>query len=339
MISVRLGGSPLPASMESSIARAEVELELNLPAIATVEVSAINFATADWQGLDLEAIGLGSALEVGFGENPVTLFTGAVGEIEASFASESTVEMRGFDALYRLQFGTVTQTYEGKTDSEMAEEIAERNTLETELEDSSLTHPYVLQRNQSDFTFLRERAERLHFEFFVHGRTLHFRASRAGQSAVLTLRWKEEIIALTVSVRALKQGSTVQRTGWDPRQKQPIVAAVSEGPSTVRMGGRETGYALSAGYAASPVSASDPEIEDPETARTLAQASWEANLEGFIEANATVRGDPRLVPGINVQVAGIGPRLSGLYYLTAARHAYSPQTGYQTHCILRRTGA
>ncbi|MBX5483933.1 MAG: hypothetical protein IRZ16_19085 [Myxococcaceae bacterium] len=339
MIAVRLGGSRFPESMESSLAHAEVDLELNLPALAMVEVSADDFSTADWQGLDLRSITLGTALEVAFGNNPVMLFTGAVGELETSLATERTVEFRGFDALYRLQFGTRIQTYEGKTDSEMVQEIALRNGLDAAAEATQVIWPYVLQAGESDFDFLRARAERLHYEFFVQGRTLHFRASREGQAADLTLNWKEEIITLNVVLRALKQGSTVQRTGWNPRQKQSIVATVDNGPYTVRMGGQQTGYELSAVYASSPVSAPDPEIGDPETATTLAAAKWEAGLDGFIEARATVQGDPRLVPGINVRVAGVGPRLSGLYYLTAARHAYSPETGYRTHCTLRRTGA
>lgn len=338
MISLRLAGAPLPDNMLAALRRAEVEQELNLPATCMVEVGSVNFNKEDWQGIDLSLARLGASMEVSFGEGQTPLFTGEVGEILADFSTESTVEFRGFDALYRLQFGTAQAVYEGLSDSGMAIRIARKNQLEASVDASPVKYPYVLQANQSDFAFLASRAARIHYELFVTGNTLHFRRSRAGQSAVMTLQWKEQLIGLSVRLRAVKQGSTVQAVGWDPKNKRPIVANVSSGPATLRMGGRETGYQLSTELAPSPVSAMDPEINDPEGARAVAEAAYVAGLDTFIEAEAILVGEPRIQPGVNVQLAGIGSRLSGPYYVTSAKHLYSQDSGYRTECVLRRTG-
>ncbi|RKH40795.1 phage late control D family protein [Corallococcus llansteffanensis] len=339
MIQLRLAGAALPDSMLASLRRAEVEQELNLPSTCVVEIGSVDFTQGDWQGIDLSLARLGAAIELSFGAGDSPLFTGEVGEILADFGNESTVEFRGFDALYKLQFGTAQVVYEGQSDPAMAIRIAKRNGLEPAVDESSVKYPYVLQANQSDFAFLASRAARLHYEFFVTGSTLHFRRSRAGESAVVTLQWKEQIIELSVRLRAVKQGSSVQAVGWDPKNKRAIVANVNSGPATLRMGGKETGYQLSTEIAPSPVSGMDPEIVDPEAARAVAEAAYVAGLDDFIEAEAVLVGEPSIQPGVNVRLAGIGSRLSGPYYVTAAKHLYSQDGGYRTQCVLRRTGA
>ncbi|WP_437594374.1 phage late control D family protein [Sorangium sp. So ce1000] len=339
IVSVTVAGKPLPDSMSAALARAEVDQELNLPSTCAVEVGSVDFERSVFQGIDLTSARIGDPVVVGFGmESTKPIFEGRLGALEMVFGDESAVELQGYDALYRLQFGTTTRTFERSSDTQIATRIARDNGLDIRADDSGVTYPYVIQADQSDFAFLSARAARIHFELFVTGRTLYFRRSIAGQSPTTKLRLGVDLTTLTVRARALKQGSRVTRVGWDPKKKQSIVATVSSGPASLRMGGQKTGYELSAAYAASPVSAMDPEILDQKSARAIAEATYEADIEGFIKVEASATGNPALRPGVNVEIEGIGDRFSGLYYVTAAKHIYTQQDGYTTNISLRRTG-
>ncbi|WP_437536851.1 hypothetical protein WME79_17185 [Sorangium sp. So ce726] len=341
LIQVSAAGSLLPDEMIAAMVRAEVEQELNMPSMCRIEMGSVDYADGAWQGVDLTSFRIGDPLVVAFGEpQSRVIFEGEIGGIEATFARESTVEIRGYDALYALQFGTAQRIFEGMTDEQIAAHIAEQHglTIEPAAGMTQVTYPYVIQPDQSDYAFLSARAARMNYEIQVDGRQLYFGPTRAGQGAMMTLRFNEGVPRVTVRVKAVKQGSTVQRVGWDPRAKQAIVASVASGPSSLRMGGTETGYEMSSAIAPSPVAAMDPEIVDAASARALAEAAYEADLDDFIEGTLLMLGNPAAKPGINVGVEGIGPRLSGLYYVTAAKHVYTMQDGYTTELTLRRTG-
>ena len=63
----------------------------------------------------------------------------------------------------------------GLKDSDIASQIASEANLEVDAVDSKVTHDYVIQANQTDLEFLRERAGRIQYEVFVSDKTLHFR--------------------------------------------------------------------------------------------------------------------------------------------------------------------
>jgi phage protein D len=341
LIQVSAAGSPLPDAMVAALVRAEVEQELNMPAMCRLEMGSVDSDDGDWQGVDLTTLRIGDPMVVAFGEpTPTVLFEGEIGAIEATFARESTVEIRGYDALYKLQFGTAQRIFEGVTVEQMATAIAEQHglTIDPGEGGSQVTYPYVIQPDQSDYVFLSARAARISYEMQATGRQLYFGPTRAGQGAKMTLNFNEGVPRVTVRLKAVKQGSSVQRVGWDPVNKRPIVADVSSGSSSLRMGGTETGYEISAAIAPSAVAAMDPEITDAASARELAEAAYEADLDEFIEASVLMLGDPAARPGINVVLQGIGPRFSGLYYVTAAKHVYTMQDSYTTELTLRRTG-
>lgn len=339
VVSVSIAGSPLPVSMSSALSRAEVDQALNLPSTCAVEIGSVDYARTNWQGIDFAVAHIGASFAVGIGDqNAEAIFEGELGALDATFGEPCIVEFQGYDALYGLQFGTKTRTFEKSTDAQIAARIAKEHGLAIEVDDNGVTYPYVIQADQSDFAFLSSRAARIHFEMFATGRKLFFRRSRAGKASLMTLIWEEQISHFSVRVKALKQGSRVQRVGWDPKKKKLVVGDVSSGPAALRMGGKKTGYQTSTAFAASPVSAMDPEIVDQKTARAVAAAAYEADLEGFIEAKGSMKGNTKIKPGINIKLDGIGSRLSGIYYVTAAKHIYTQEDGYTTDFTLQRTG-
>lgn len=56
----------------------------------------------------------------------------------------------------------------------------------------------------------------------------------------------------------------------------------------------------------------------------------------YMTGKGTCQGIPDLRIGKVIEIAGVGKRFSGLYYLSATEHHYEPEQGYQTSFTVRR---
>src|SRR5262249_10841807 len=94
-------------------------------------------------------------------------------EIEAIGGGEPEIPsliVRGYDRRHRLWRGTRTACYPSTTDSEIATMIATRNGLASynpSTPATSIPYELVIQHEQTDFEFLKERAARIGYEVFI----------------------------------------------------------------------------------------------------------------------------------------------------------------------------
>src|SRR5699024_5372539 len=75
----------------------------------------------------------------------------------------------------------------GMTDGEIARRVAGELQLQLDADDPGVKHPYVMQFNQTDLSFLLERAARIRYELRIDGRTLRFKKGAEAAQQVLTL--------------------------------------------------------------------------------------------------------------------------------------------------------
>jgi phage protein D len=340
IVAVTIDGSDLSQSLRAALTAATVEQRLNLPAACTLTFTPLDYDQSTSAPLSLEGFDLGTPLTAAMGlDSSTALFSGKIAAIEPDFDGRARrIEVTGYDALFDLGFGTNCRTFENRTDSEMASEVIEAAGFAASVDSTTAAYPYVLQNNVSDMAFLSGRAARLGYELAADDRTVSFRKSRNGETAVATLEYGVTLTSFRGRMRALRQGSSVTRTGWDPQKKAVITQTVSSGSPDDLMGGEETGFSASEDYKASAETAPDPSIVDDATAESLAQGAYETSLDAFVEATAECPGNPKLKPGVNVTVSKIGGRFDGLYYVVATEHAFSVTEGYTTRLTLRRTG-
>ena len=65
--------------------------------------------------------------------------------------------------------------------------------LSLQADDSSVTHPYLLQANQTDLEFLLERARQIRYELAVDGENVLFRPVGNAAGDVLTLSLEDDL--------------------------------------------------------------------------------------------------------------------------------------------------
>lgn len=337
---VTVDGAPLPPAYAAALMAVEVDLRVNVPGRALITINPVNFAEDRVQGLDFALFALGAEVTVAMGRNAAKpVFAGRIYAVAPEFtAAGQRVTVTAYDGLYALQFGTKARVFENLTISGIVEEVAGGAGLAVEAEPTTALYPYTAQLNQSDYHFLLMLARQSGAEMIPNGQTLRFAPPVLDGAPVARLEFGAGLSVFAVRARALTQGSTVKRLGWNALEKTLIEGEAASSSPEERMGGEETGFEMSQEAGTSATAAPDPAITDPETAEALAKAARGAAADGFVTGDAACPGNPALAAGRVVQIAAVSSRFDGPYYVTGARHRYGAGEGYRTDLDLRRTG-
>src|SRR5262249_51751111 len=148
---------------------------------------------------DDDRLALGTAVEIsfGYGDDRSPVFAGEITALEPTFsiAGSPTLTVRGYDKRHRLNGTPRTHSYVDKTDANIAEQICGLRNVPLQATDSGVRHAYVLQADQTDFDFLKQRAERIHFELAMDERgTLNFRPVASATSSELSLTLGDDLL-------------------------------------------------------------------------------------------------------------------------------------------------
>jgi len=299
------------------------------------------YADSEYDGM---ATVVGSAIEirVGYAEGQESLLVGEITALKATLAHDgpALLTVQGFDRLHRLRRGRRTRAYSEVTDGQIAEAIASDMGLTPEVEDTGVVHAYVLQNNQSDVDFLRERARRIRYELSVDDRTLVFRPAANHLGSSVSLEYMTDLKSFEARLSTVAQTSEVFVRGFDPETKTAIVGAGRLGDETTKMGGRTLGPSLAeAAFGATTALIADVPVHSQSEADQVAKAKFNDLAIELIQAEVEAVGNPAIRAGSVIEVTGIGERFGGDYYVTTAEHRVGPELGYVTHARLRRNVA
>ena len=261
------------------------------------------------------------------------LLVGEVTSLEPEFSQyERTLVVRGYDRSHRLYRGRKTRTFLNQTDSAMASQIAQEAGFSAQVTATTTQHAYVMQDNQTDMEFLRDRAARIGYQVLADGQKLKFVKSDTAPPAAPAQEWGVSLTSFHARLSAVAQPNTVKVQGWDPKLKQPIVGTASTpaAPSTIGYGKTGGQAAQTAFGSAATVIISDIPVGTQAEAATLAQATLDRMAGDHLAAEGQCFGEPGLKAGTTVQITGVGTKFSGTYFVSATRHEFTPQDGYQT---------
>lgn len=293
--------------------------------------------------IDYSAFAVGNVVEIklGYGDKIESLIVGEITGLEPEFVLDRppSLIVRGYDRRHRLQKGRKTRTFVSLKDSDIASQVAREAKLGVNAVDSKVTHDYVIQANQTDLEFLRERAGRIQYEVFVSDKTLHFRPVQNDQSEVLTLTIGDHLLEFYPRLSMTQQVGEVTVRGWDPQQKKEIVGTAEFGFDSAQMGGNKSGPQINKELGlTSEVLSMHPTMTQAE-ADQMAQAVLNQKALSLIGGDGVCLGRTDLRAGKVIKIAGVGRRFSGQYYVTTATHNYTAQGGYRTQFQVRRNAS
>ena len=339
---IYLNGAKLEEKQLNAVESVSVNLELNVPAMFTIQMRMLDVFDKTWQGVDLKMFQLGDEIKIMMGSESLEIIViGEITGLEPTFDSPAYLEIRGYDRLHRLRFGTFRRSFVEMTDSQIVSEIVSglSGGLSAKVEDSKTKTPYLFQNNQTNYDFLLARAERIGFEMLADDKSIVFGKSKEDQKAAVTLTYGDNLTRFSAQLNALTQGSKVEVTGWDLTKKEVIASSATSGSEISKMAASSSGLDLSKkAFGESIVAVTDDAIIDVNEAELVAVAKYNVLLNQFLTGSGSCPGNPLIKTGITVEIEGLGDRFSGTYYVTSATHSFVRDSGYQTKFKVRRTG-
>jgi phage protein D len=179
---VSINSMDLLPTVQPKLKRTVVDTRLHLP-----DMFELTFEDSDNSVIEQLMVRIGSLVEIYGGASGTPqaecLIKGEVTSIEGEYHGLTIYTiLRGYEKAHRLQRSSRTRTFVDMKDSDIAAKIAQESGLmETDISDTSTTHRHVSQISQTDWDFLRGRAQEIGFETGVAQGKFFFRAASSAK--------------------------------------------------------------------------------------------------------------------------------------------------------------
>jgi phage protein D/phage baseplate assembly protein gpV len=321
-IYIKVAGTAISKQVMDTVLEVVVDQHAHLPAMFAIRLHDRDLKFLDEGPFDLtKEVEIEAATE---GGEKFKLLKGEITALEPDFGEGMVAELvvRGYDKSHRLYRQTISKTYLNQKDSDLAGEVAGKVGLSAQVDTTNVVYDHIYQHNQSDLTFLMQRAWRIGYECFVEDGKLYFRKPPSG-NAEITLTWGQELLSFQPRMTLAEQVDEVIVKGWDPEKKEAIVGQAGTGELYPRIGEAKNGASWSSTFGAGKLTIVDQPVVNQSEANTLAQARLDERSGTFIEAEGVAFRRPDIRAGRIVQLDALGNRFSGSYLVTHACHRYS----------------
>jgi phage protein D len=332
----------LPAAAKADLIAVSVSEEVNTTGTFAVTLSCWDGPKMEVKWIDDDLFKEGNVVEIkmGYADKLTTLFKGEITGLEPEFSNNEppVLTVLGYDRGHRLMRKRKTGSFVNMKDSDIASQIADKNGLKPDVTDTKVTMAYVLQHNQTDLEFLRQRANRIGYEVGVSDQTLYFRPRQNNGKEVLTLSREVELLEFYPRLSTVGQLENVSVQGWDPKKKEAVFADSQVGDAASLVSAQVTGPAMvrkafpgnSGGISTHLAIGSQAEADQ------LANGWFKEMSLQYVVGDGVTIGLPELRAGTLINIEGLGKRFSGRYYVTGTEHSYKPDRGYRTAFSVRR---
>lgn len=335
----------------------DLKVVMDMDNMTSFELTVNNWddKTLSFKYSDTATFDIGNRVHVrmGYADRILSMIVGQVSSLSPKFPESGppTLAISGLDGMLKLRDSKPgegeTKKYEAMADWEIAQAVAARNGLRAEVTQEGEVHALVIQKNQDDAQFLKERAARSDRDCFIltdpdtgEG-TLFFGKPLDGRddtrTRVYVFEWGKTLINFNPKLTLSRQVSKITVRGWNPRTKQAIVytATAADLAGAPSGGGTSGPQAAEESLQGKEDVVVDAPVATEQEAKDLAIARLRERAYEFITGSGQVIGLPDLRPGDNVELQGLGQRFSGPYYVKKVEHALG-SSGYLTSFEVRR---
>jgi uncharacterized protein involved in type VI secretion and phage assembly len=348
LVEVRIDGDPLPQDLGRALGACWVESSVNLPGAfhITFRGSALELMPR-FSGL----LRIGAEIEmfaIASGQGKETpLITGLVTGIETEYryGTSSTI-LRGLDHAYKMMRHRRATGYLNQTAPEIVRDLAGKDGIMVTLIDSSESdtrYPLITQPNISDWQFVQYLAEMSGMEAdFDRRGVLRFRKLKSEVSVSAApvgqqnqnpyeLQFGANMLRCRTGVTASDQVSDVTSRGWNVDENKLLLGKATALTTTgVTIGTNPGEVTEKFGSGGLTLTETGTPYSTQEQTDRAAKSLAADITSAFAEMEIEVRGQPKLVPGVVVTLAGAGIPFDGEYTVSTTRHVFDDSNGYTT---------
>ena len=259
------------------------------------------------------------------------IFSGQITALEPSFSVKSgpVVTLRAMDPLYKLTRGRKTRQFDSMSDSDAVKKVLSDAGLTASVDSTSPKHEYILQRNESDMTFVKRLAARNNFMLRMDGGKACFKkAQYSGNGVEVDLRQTKSGAVPIVSVdRKYSAAQQIQELivhGWDYNKKEKIVGKATSSDVT-KIGDGKLGLEVCSTFGKATAYVTDVPVTDQSLAKVMAQSELNRLSRQFLRGTARFRGAvmKELRAGVMVSFTGLPANYNGRFFVVSSRTSWS----------------
>jgi len=332
VVEVKANGTALAATWVDALSLVRVEESVHLPSQAT-----LHFNDPWFNLFDMRTIHVGTPLTVSFrhGGSAILVFDGEVTSIsmERGRGTLDELVVVAFDRGHRLHRQGHNRTFLKQTDSAIAQKIAGDHGLSAVVTATTEQHEYVVQHGQTDYEFLRSRALRNGYQFWVSEKQLHFKPRPLGSGSPVTVRWGEDLTQLRVRISAVDHRDEVTVRGWGAISKEAITskATASAAPVSFTTASAKDQLRTDAqAFTAAKQATGHVPVDSANDAEALAKSMITRAVSSGILLRGECIGNPNIGAASEVTIAGAASSVNGTYLLTSVEHAFGAGIAYRT---------
>jgi len=327
------GSAADPALLESILS---IRVEQHLELADSIEVRLSN-ESLEWTEGDMLKEGVSLTVKLGHEETELTTVANAeVVRRDCDFPERgpSVVTVVAYDREHRLKRGIYNRVFTETKVSDVVSQMASDAGLTADVEDTQIQHPFIFQCAQSNLAFIREQAMLHGFVVDVdrENSKISFKPADAGQGAVTTLKWGDNLLALSYRSSTDESVNKVVVRGWDLVAKKAVEASADKGKVNFALDAKDLGSELAKKvYGEREVLYVDVPVTSAAEAQAHADARINALAMRYCQGEASCQGTPEIDAGSVVAIEGCGERVSGSYFVFRTLHHLEPASGYTTH--------
>lgn len=268
-------------------------------------------------------------IKMGYVDKLETVFYGIITSINFEYPEEDNPQLviRGMDISFLMMKGIRSNSWKDKKHSEVAKIIGGRYVSKMLVDDTEDELKIVAQNALEDFHFLTYLAEENNFDFFIVGRTMHFRKAMKNKTPVVTLQFGKNLKRFSADVNLAKQVSQVIIRGWDESNGKVIEATSKEinklgtnaktGKDIVQVLGDFTKEYMYTN------------VDSLQEAQDKADAKLNKRSMELINGDGECLGIPEIRAGKYIEFTGLGDKFNQPLYLKSVTHTINV-SGYMT---------
>ncbi len=294
-----------------------------------------------WLESDLFQVENKITIRFGYENNLETMIEGKINSVEPSFFAGEvpTITISGHDLSFDyLKKPSPAKPFRNKTYSEIAEEIAGKANLQSEIHKTDIRVTEIKkQNNENYFQFLKRLAEEIEFVFFVYKKKMYFvREYKYDNEEEVTLTLGSDLISFKPALNTAGILKSVEVRGHNPKDPSKPIVAKAEAKGLI------SGEYIKIGSLNKKIERPAEKIVDNvivtsvSHARKIAESILNRANQTLLTGEGSSIGMPQIRAGITLNLKRLGSIFSGKYYVKETGHTISNSGYTTTFSVIRR---
>ena len=266
---------------------------------------------------------------------------GRISALEARFLEGEPPEVSVLveDRFQDLRMTRRTRTFDNVTDSDVMTSIANDHGLQPNINLTGPTYKVLVQVNQSDLAFLRERARAIEAELWMDDTKLYAKPRSARSATPIKMTYGGDLLEFAVLADLAGLRTTVTASGWDVSSKDGVKEDATDSVISGELNGDASGVSiLQSAFGARKENLAHSVPFNSQEAKAVAESFFKMSARRFVVGRGTAQGNAKVKVGSTVELSALGPLFDGKYYVSEVHHTFDSAHGFRTAFTVERPG-